>query len=174
MAEAFVAEIRILPYNFAPLGWAFCDGQILPIAQNTALFSLIGTTYGGNGTTNFALPNLQGRAAMHAGQGAGLSARFLGESAGSQVIALVPGQMAAHSHVVVVPTTAEAKADRGNASGNLLATPVDSTYATSGVAAAMNTGSSTPTGGGAAHNNMQPYLALNICIALQGIFPSRN
>jgi microcystin-dependent protein len=174
MSAPFIAEIRMFGFTFPPRGSAFCNGQIFAIAQNTALFSLLGTTYGGNGTTNFALPNLQGRAVMHPGTGPGLSPRFLGELGGSPTVTLLSGQVPAHSHGVVVAATADASADRANAAGNVMAKPADSSYSSSGAAALMNTGGVTPTGQNGAHNNMQPYLAINFCIALQGIFPARN
>lgn len=174
MASPFVAEIRMFGCNFPPKGNAFCNGQILAIAQNTALFSLLGTTYGGNGTTNFGLPNLQGRTVMHPGSGPGLSPRVLGEAGGSATVTLLANQSPAHSHGVIVAAAADASADRTNATGNVLAKPADSSYASSGAATLMNAAAVTPVGQGLAHNNLQPYLAINFCIALQGIFPSRN
>lgn len=177
MADPFVAEIRIFPFNFAPKGWAFCNGQIMPISQNTALFSLLGTTYGGDGKSTFALPNLQGNAPMHPGQGQGLSLRDLGEMGGSQTVTLLESEMAAHAHFVGRATAAE---------GNSV-TPVGSVWATSpagrGAAALYHEAPATgkvnslfslaPTGGSLPHNNMQPYLTLSFCIALQGVFPPR-
>lgn len=174
MASPFVAEIRMFGCNFPPRGNAFCNGQILAIAQNTALFSLLGTTYGGNGTTNFGLPNLQGRAVMHPGSGPGLSPRVLGAVGGSATVTLLANQLPAHSHGVIVAAAADGTADRANATGNVLAKPADSSYASSGAATLMNAAAVTPTGQGLPHNNMQPYLAINFCIALQGIYPSRN
>src|SRR5215510_7968748 len=115
MGNPFVAEIRIFPFNFAPKGWAWCDGQILPISQNTALFSLLGTTYGGNGTSNFALPNLQGCAPMHPGQGPGLSLRDLGETAGEQTVTLLQTEMPAHSHTAQATTTSNQASPANNA-----------------------------------------------------------
>lgn len=172
MADPFVAEIRIYPFNFAPRGWAFCDGQLLPLSQNTALFSLLGTTYGGNGKSNFALPDLQGRAPMHHGQGPGLSLRDLGESGGSETISLLEAEMPTHKH------TSRIVADIGD-----INTPQDFLLArSSGGAVYGNTGSDVSlapnalgsAGGSLPHNNMQPYLTLNFCIALQGIFPPRT
>lgn len=174
MATPFVAEIRMFGCNFPPRGYAFCNGQLLPISQNTALFSLIGTFYGGNGTTVFGLPNLQGRAAMHPGQAPGLTPRFLGETGGEATVALLANQLPAHSHGVIVAATADGAADRANATGNVLAKPTDSSYAGSGATTLMNASGVTPTGQNVPHNNMQPYLAINFCIALQGIFPARN
>ncbi len=176
MADPFVAEIRIFPFTFAPTGWAFCDGQLLPISQNTALFSLLGTTYGGDGKSTFALPDLQGNAAMHPGQGQGLSQRFLGEVSGSETVTLLQSEMPAHQHNVGMANTA---------TGNSLS-PVGSTWATTpsgrGLLFVYHSGPPTakmlatailPTGGSLPHNNMQPYLTLNFCIALQGVFPQR-
>lgn len=161
-------------FTFPPMGNAFCNGQILAIAQNTALFALLGTTYGGNGQTTFGLPNLQGRAVMHVGTGPGLSNRFLGELGGSASVTLLSSQVPAHSHGVVVAAAADASADRANATGNVLAKPADSSYASSGATTLMNAAAVTPTGQGLPHNNMQPYQAINFCIALQGVFPARN
>jgi microcystin-dependent protein len=173
MSSPFIAEIRAVCFNFAPRGWAFCNGQLIPISQNTALFSLLGTTYGGNGTTNFGLPNLQGRTPMHWGNGAGLTPRALGETGGATNVTLLASQLPAHSHTVVtVAKAAEATADRANASGNIIAQPSDSAYATGTSNATMSP--TTSTGGGQPHNNMQPYLVLNFIIAMQGIFPARN
>jgi microcystin-dependent protein len=177
MADPFVAEIRIFPFNFPPTGWAFCDGQLLPLSQNTALFSLLGTTYGGNGKSNFALPDLQGRSPMHPGQGPGLSLHDLGETGGSEAVTLLTSEMPAHAHTVGRAL---------DALGNSL-TPVASLWAQAGsVRAAVNsynagppTGAMKPdvvqpAGGSLPHNNMQPYLTLNFCIALQGVFPPRT
>ena len=174
MADPFVAEIRIFGFNFAPTGWAFCNGQLIPISQNTALFSLLGTTYGGNGLSTFALPNLQGRAVMHPGQGPGLSDRFLGEIGGQAAVALTANELPAHGHGVNVAAAIDASADRSNASGNVLAKPVDSSFAPSGTPTAMSPGSTGVSGAGTPHNNMQPYLVCNFCIALQGVFPPRT
>jgi microcystin-dependent protein len=174
MATPFIAEIKTLAFNFAPRNYAVCNGQILSIAQNTALFSLLGTTYGGNGVATFGLPNLQGRAVMSAGQGPGLTNRVLGELGGVTTVTLGANEIPQHTHGVIVSAAANGIADRSNASGNVLAKPVDSTYATGAANTTMNAGSTTSTGTGGAHNNMQPYLTVNFCIALQGIFPSRN
>lgn len=175
MADPFVAEIRIFPFNFAPKGWAFCDGQILPISQNTALFSLLGTVYGGDGKSTFALPDLQGSVAMHPGQGQGLSLRDLGEIGGAETVTLLVTEMPFHTH------TLQAFNQLGdqfgpNANGTF-------TLARSGGGAVYNTTVSnlvtmapqalSPAGGSLPHNNMQPYLTLNYCIALQGVFPAR-
>jgi microcystin-dependent protein len=173
MADPFVAEIRIFPFNFAPKGWAFCDGQLLPLSQNTALFSLLGTTYGGDGKSNFALPNMQGNAPMHPGQGQGLSLRDLGEIGGAEFITLLVSEMPVHPHTlncsiddadlrIPSPARSMAKSSGGNmyvaTNGNQL----------------MAFQALPPAGGGLPHNNMQPYLTLNFCIALQGVFPPRT
>jgi microcystin-dependent protein len=171
--DPFVAEIRILPFNFAPKGWAFCDGQILPISQNTALFSLLGTTYGGDGKSNFALPNMQGNAPMHPGQGPGLSLHDLGETGGSETVSLLESEIPSHSHQLrvigdqadqPVPSPARCLA-RSN--GGFAWNPTFT-------AAPMNGSAIAPAGGDQPHNNMQPYLTLNFCIALQGVYPPRT
>lgn len=168
--DPFVAEIRIFAGNFAPTGWATCDGQLLPISQNTALFALLGTIYGGNGQSNFALPNLQGRAPMHYGQGPGLSNRLQGESAGSATVTLIQSEIPVHTHNIM---TANAAGDSNQASGNVLARSSNaSVYSTSGPPVVqLNPSTLAPTGGGLPHNNMQPFLTLTFIIALQGIFP---
>ena len=176
MADPFVAEIRIFPFNFAPKGWAFCNGQLLPLSQNTALFSLLGTTYGGDGKSTFALPNLQGSAPMHPGQGQGLSLRDLGQIGGSETVTLLQSEMPFHAHGVgrastaagdsVLPENcvwAQAGAGRGAAALYIAGPPTGK----------VNPNSLTPAGGSLPHNNMQPYLTLNFCIALQGVFPAR-
>lgn len=172
MSNQFVAEIRIFPFNFAPTGWAFCDGQLMPISQNTALFSLLGTTYGGDGKSNFALPNMQGNAPMQPGQGPGLSLHDLGETGGSQTVTLLQSEMPAHAH------TLNASGGDGNdpqPSGELLATGIGvGMYAAPGPSAQLGFPAVAPAGGGLPHNNMQPFLTLNFCIALQGIFPPRT
>lgn len=170
MATPFLGEIYIVPYSFAPRGFAFCNGQILSIAQNTALFSLLGTTYGGNGTTTFALPDLQGRTPIGFGQGAGLSNRTLGEAGGAATVTLGINEMPAHAHAV---TTSSEPADRSNARANYLAVPPDPVYSSTASDASLGN-AMTPAGGGQPHNNLSPYLAVNFVIALQGIFPSRN
>jgi microcystin-dependent protein len=175
MSEAFVAEIRIFAFNFAPRGWAFCNGQLLPIAQNTALFSLLGTTYGGNGQTNFGLPNLQGMAPMHPGQGPGLTARQLGEQGGSQAVTLLGSQLPAHTHQARANTgTAGQAGPGGNVPASLAGRTPPPLYQSSAPNAAMSAQALTATGGGGPHNNLQPYLVLNFCIAMQGVFPARN
>jgi microcystin-dependent protein len=168
MADPFVGEIRVVGFNFAPTGWALCNGQVLPIAQNTALFSLLGTTYGGDGRTTFALPNLQGRASMHQGQGPGLSYHALGEADGTQAETLSPAQMPAHNHALAA---ASGSATTGTPSSQVsLAAGAVKTYAPAHNVVPMGE----VAGGGQPHNNMQPYLVLNYVIALTGIFPPRG
>lgn len=174
--DPFVAEIRIFPFNFAPRGWAFCDGQILPISQNTALFSLLGTTYGGNGTSNFALPNLQGRAPMHPGQGPGLSLHDLGEQGGSDTVTLVQNEIPGHTHGTGATLQASVDlADGQNPSGGNLAGSVGfKAYSDAGADSTLGAATFSAGGSDQGHNNMQPYLTLNYCIALQGVFPPRT
>lgn len=168
--QPFVGEIMWVPYNFAPTGWALCNGQILPIAQNTALFSLLGTTYGGNGQTNFALPNMQGRVLVNAGQGAGLSNYDLGQAGGEETHTLLESEMPAHTHLIQVdPNVATATTPIGN----VLAQPATGKLYGSAVNTTMAAGALVSQGGGQAHNNMMPYTTLNCIIALQGIFPAR-
>jgi len=173
MADPFVAEIRIFPFNFAPKGWAWCNGQLLPLSQNTALFSLLGTTYGGNGKSNFALPDLEGSAPMHPGQGPGLSLHDLGETGGSETVTLLESEIAAHNHPfqgnaftanIQAPSPARALAQ--SAGGNAYAQP-------GGSLTQMSDQAVSPAGGDQPHNNMQPYLTYYFCIALQGVFPPR-
>ena len=172
--DPFVAEIRIFPFNFAPKGWAFCDGQILPLSQNTALFSLLGTTYGGDGKSNFALPNMQGNAPMHPGQGPGLSLHDLGETGGSETVTLLESEIPAHSHQVRV-VAGEVGALRVAAASALARTTAGGfTYSTPSSVLSLAPEVLPPAGGDQPHNNMQPYLTLNFNIALQGVFPPRN
>ena len=172
MSDQFVAEIRIFPFNFAPKGWAFCDGQLLPISQNTALFSLLGTTYGGDGKSNFALPNLQGSTPMQQGQGPGLSLRDLGETGGEQSVTLLQTEMPAHTHNVNAGATPNQLTPVNNvwASGQK---GFGSFYVSPPANAPMSVTATSITGGNLPHNNMPPYLCLTFIIALQGIFPPR-
>jgi microcystin-dependent protein len=174
MADPFVAEIRIFPFNFAPKGWAWCDGQLLPLSQNTALFSLLGTTYGGNGKSNFALPDLQGRAPMHPGQGSGLSLHDLGETGGSETVTLLESEIPAHAHAL--RASVEPADGRLPSPSVALATSTGAfAYAPGGSPiAAMAPEALPPAGGDQPHNNMQPYLTFYFCIALQGVFPPRS
>lgn len=167
MSEPFIAEIRIFGFNFAPRGWAFCNGQLLPIAQNTALFSLIGTIYGGDGRSTTALPDLQGRAPQHPGRGPGLSEVRLGQKTGTSTVTLTPNELPQHNHTL-----------NGVNDSGIQATPVGGVPARGNFyASSLNAAPMAPlanTGGGQAHNNLQPYLALNFCIALTGLYPSRS
>jgi microcystin-dependent protein len=170
--DPFVAEIRIFPFNFAPRGWAWCDGQLLPLSQNTALFSLLGTTYGGNGKSNFALPDLQGRAPMHPGQGPGLSLHDLGETGGSETVSLLESEIPGHIHGFNV---SQADAIGRTAAGEQLATGIGvGMYAAPSALVAMSPQMLAPAGGDQPHNNMMPYLTFYFCIALQGVFPPRT
>ncbi len=174
MADPFVAEIRIFPFNFAPRGWAWCDGQLLPISQNTALFSLLGTTYGGNGNSNFALPDLQGRAPMHPGQGPGLSLHDLGEQGGSETVTLLESEIPAHSHALRGDRNVSETSDpAGNTLGR--GSSINAYQSnTSQNLVPMAAQALAPAGGNQPHNNMQPYLTFYFCIALQGVFPPRS
>jgi microcystin-dependent protein len=170
--DPFVAEIRIFPFNFAPKGWAWCDGQLLPLSQNTALFSLLGTTYGGDGKSNFALPDLQGRAPMHPGQGPGLSLHDLGETGGSETVTLLESEIPAHSHALRANTTL---GDTPTPAGTTLARYANAYQQnTTANLVAMSPLALAPAGGDQPHNNMQPYLTFYFCIALQGVFPPRT
>ncbi|HMF90927.1 MAG TPA: tail fiber protein [Candidatus Angelobacter sp.] len=175
MSNPFVAEIRIFAGTFAPKGWALCDGQLLPISQNTALFSLLGTTYGGNGTSNFALPNLQGNAPMQAGQGPGLSLRDLGETGGEQTVTLLQTEMPAHSHSVQGSSTVANQLTPVNNAWASGQKGFGTFYAASGANnVQMNPFGTSIAGGNLPHNNMPPFLGLLFIIALQGVFPARS
>lgn len=170
MSEPFMGEIRNFGFNFAPQGWAQCQGQLLSISQNTALFSLLGTMYGGDGRTTFALPDLRGRAVISVGQGPGLSNRSQGEVGGEEQVTLTGPQVAAHTHPAAGSSTATGKSPAGSvpaftAGGSSYGTTTDLTMSPAMVG---------PNSGGQPHDNMPPYLVTNWCIALQGIYPSRN
>jgi microcystin-dependent protein len=175
MSNPFLAEIRIFTAGFAPKGWAQCDGQLMPISQNTALFSLLGTTYGGDGKSNFALPNLQGSAPMQAGQGPGLTLRDLGETGGEQTVTLLQTEMPAHPHSAQGATGSNQGSPAGNAwasgsksSGGTVYAPATATKVT------MNPFALSIAGGNLPHNNLMPFLGLMFIIALQGVFPARS
>jgi microcystin-dependent protein len=176
MSQPFIAEIRIFAGNFAPRGWAFCDGGLLPISQNTALFALIGTTYGGDGRTTTALPNLKGQAPMHPGNGPGLSSRRLGERGGSETSSLNTNQMPSHSHTAQASNDAATFGTPGNT--HVIgrgAGRFDAFFgAANNLVDMQSPGSLNDTGGNQAHNNLQPFLTLNFIIALVGVFPSRS
>ena len=176
MSDQFVGEIRLFPFNFAPRGWAICAGQLMPISQNTALFSLIGTYYGGDGRATFALPNLGGAMAMHAGHGPGLTLRTVGESGGEQNVTLLTTDLPTHTHTAMASSAA---GDQASPIGNYWASPgaargLRAYDPASGTATTMSQLAISPNVGGLPHNNMQPYQVLSYCIALQGIFPARN
>lgn len=190
MSTPFVGQILLFPFNFAPKGFAFCQGQLMPLSQNTALFSLLGTTYGGDGKSNFALPDLRGRVPLHFGQGPGLSLYNRGQSAGSDAIALLPTEIPAHTHAMTSALTATATCKNGPANA---ATPVanvpasesagtTATYSNLAPNATMSAGAiaisgslgELPPGNGQPHPNLQPYLTMSYCIALQGVFPPRS
>jgi len=171
MTAPFIGEIRMLGCNFAPRNYMFCSGQLLPISQHTALFSLLGTQYGGNGTTNFALPNLAGRAPMAYGDGPGLTSRQIGESAGSETVTLLLTEMPAHAHAMSAQSS---RADRANAAFASLAASADPVYSTASPSPTMNPLEIGFAGGNQPHNNLQPLLTINFCIAVNGIFPARN
>lgn len=173
MSEPFVAEIRIFAANFAPRNWAFCDGQLLPISQNTALFSLIGTTYGGDGRTTMGLPNLQERAPMHSGNGPGLTQRYQGQSGGSSTHTLTEVEMTAHTHTISGTTDPGNRGEVSPSSRYAVSPLGDKQYAAS-PAEPMAATAILPGGSGQPHNNMPPYLALNFIIALAGTYPSRS
>ena len=172
--DPFLAEIRIFAGNFAPTGWALCNGQLLPISQNTALFSLLGVTYGGDGKTTFALPNLQGAAPIHAGQGPGLSTRYLGEQGGEQAVTLLQTEMPVHSHALLGTNQLQQLPDPAN---HTLARANANAYVqnpSAGSFTQMSPSAIGIAGGSLPHNNMPPYLTLTFIIALQGVFPARG
>jgi microcystin-dependent protein len=180
MSSPFVATVQMFPFNFAPKGWAFCAGQLLPLSQNTALFSLLGTTYGGDGKSTFGLPNMQGNSPLQPGQGSGLSLYDLGETTGSQTVTLLTSEIPSHNH------SFSATSNPGtvlSSSGNQLATAHNGSKTIFNNANYLGTGSTNVVmsplctsiyGSGQPHDNMQPYLTLNFCIALQGVFPPRG
>lgn len=177
MSEPFIGQIMMFAGNFPPRGWQFCQGQILSIAQNTALFSILGTTYGGNGQTTFALPDLRGRYPMQPGQGPGLSPRTLGEQGGTENVTLISTQMPAHTHAL---TASNSAADQPIPEGNVTATriessvPVNSYTTPNNINTTMAPNSIGVAGGSQPHNNMSPFTCINFIIAMEGIYPSRN
>lgn len=172
MADPFIAEIRMVPFAFAPKGWAWCDGQLIPPSQNTALYALIGAKYGGNGTTSFALPDMRGRAPMHPGEGPGLSPHYLAEADGSESVYLLQSEIPSHSHAFSTSVRASDNLNPGTLSPGV----GNNIYAVAAGATLVETAPQAlaPTGAGAPHNNMQPYLTLSFCIALEGVFPPRG
>ena len=184
MSDQFLAEIRIFPFNFAPIGWAQCNGQILAISQNAALFSLLGTNYGGNGTSTFALPNFQGAVPVNQGQGPGLTVYDVGQTGGSTNVTLLQNDIALHTHLVNAdqdPATTGSPAGQiymrgqwGTAAPNKGGISLYSTLATSDTLSSFSPLALGAAGGNLPHNNLMPYLALNFCIAMSGIFPPRS
>lgn len=179
MSDPFVAEIRVFAFNFAPTGWAQCNGQLLPISQNTALFSLLGTTYGGDGKSTFALPDMQGNAAMCPGQGQGLSIRDLGEMSGTPTVTLLESEIPFHTHNMMAFTQTPGDLFGPTAAGDAILArsnngAVYNTTVTNPSPVLMAPQALAPTGGSLPHNNMQPYLVMNFCIAMQGVFPPRG
>lgn len=166
MSEPFLAEIRMVGFNFAPRGWAFCDGQILPIAQNQSLYSLLGTTYGGDGRTSFALPDLRSRTPIHRND-----AHYLGQKGGAETVTLTAAEIAAHTHTTKASSS---PGDNPTPSSDILASAELYRDPEATTTTALRSGTVTNAGGGQAHDNMQPYLTLSFCIALQGLYPSRN
>lgn len=176
MSDCFIGEIRIFAGNYAPRGWALCNGQLLPLTQNTALYSLLGTTYGGDGKSTFALPNLQGRAPLHPGTGPGLTQRTLGQAGGSPTVSLLESHLPAHTHTPMGDGnggTASTGEPTNNVWGSATSRGGASMYTDNGARLPMSPYALDPAGGSLPHNNMQPYLGLNFIIALQGVFPQR-
>jgi len=174
MAEPFVGQIIMAGFNFAPRGYATCDGQLLSIAQNTALFSLLGTTFGGDGRVTFGLPDLRGRVPVHQGQGPGLTNRTMGEVSGSETVTLISSEMPMHNHLVSVTNVSGAL---GQPNGNFIGASSNNQtalYRPTSDGSTLNPQSVGLAGGNQPHNNMQPYLVINFCIAMEGIYPSRN
>lgn len=174
MADQFLGEIRAVGFNFAPYGWALCNGQVLPISQNTALFSLLGTYYGGNGTSNFALPNLQGMAPVDQGNGLGLTPRVIGETAGEAYVTLLQSQIPAHTHTAMSAAASNAEAPTNAVFGGGGRGEAPAYAPSSGSTAPLNALAIGLVGGNQPHNNLPPYLVVNFVIALQGIYPSRG
>jgi microcystin-dependent protein len=170
MTDQFLGEMRVYPFNIVPTGWALCNGQLMPITQNTALFSLLGTTYGGNGASTFGLPDMQDSVPMHPGQGPGLSLRVLGEASGVDSVALLASEMPAHTHFM---SHSVRSADNLNPEALALGTGNAIYVAPPPVSGQLAPQALPPAGGGLPHNNLMPYMTLSFCIALQGLFPAR-
>ncbi|MEO0868046.1 MAG: tail fiber protein [Cyanobacteria bacterium J06642_11] len=176
MSDPFIGEVRIFAGNFAPRGWAFCNGQLLPIEQNTALFSILGTNYGGDGRRTFGIPDLQGRAPMHPGRGPGLTNRRLGQKVGAETITLNSMDIPAHAHAIKADKIDRSPAESNDPSNRILGATTSANYKTAsfGNLVRMSNQALSSAGGGQSHNNMQPFLAINFVIALQGLYPSRS
>ena len=172
MADPFLAEIRIYPFNFPPKGWAFCNGQLVPLSQNTALFALLGTVYGGDGKSTFALPDLQGSVPVQAGQGQGLSQYGLGHQGGTETTTLLESEMPAHNHTLRASTQDNADVNQVSPEASF-APSTGGTYYQTSANASLAPQAAAVAGGSVPHNNLMPYLALNFCIAMQGVFPPR-
>lgn len=171
MSDQFVGEIRMFGFNFAPVGWAQCNGQLLPINQNDALFALLGTFYGGDGVQTFGLPNLQSRVPIHQGEGLGLSPYVIGQEGGTESVTLVQEEMPQHGHQVAANS---GTATGTRPAGSVLGRQGSNAYSGSSDGTTMNVGMIATSGGSQPHNNIQPFLVVNFCIALVGIFPARN
>ncbi len=174
MTDQFVGEIRLVGFNFAPTGWAQCNGQLLPISQNTALFSLLGTMYGGDGRSTFALPNFQGSTPLHRGQGAGLSNRIQGEMGGEPTVTLITSEMPVHTHQASGVAASGQTSPQNNVWGQLAGRTPPPLYSSNNPDVTMNPLALSVVGSSLPHNNLSPYLVLNFVIAMQGIFPSRG
>ena len=174
MADPFIGEIKLWSLKYAPMGWAYCNGQLLNVQQNPALFAVIGNVYGGDGQTNFALPNLQGRVPMHCGTGPGLTPRSIGQTGGETSVTLTLSQLTSHTHTVNAYTGGGDKGDPVNNVWAVEGRGKPAVYSTNGPDKQMNSQALVAAGGGQLHENQQPYLALNFCIALSGVFPSRG
>jgi microcystin-dependent protein len=173
MTDQFTGEIRIFPLNFAPLGWAFCDGQLMPITQNTALFSLLGTMHGGDGKSTFALPNLQSSAPMHQGQGSGLSIRTVGEQGGAETVTLLQSEMPLHTHQMRATSSPADVSSPTPTTALARSTGKPVWHVPDGASQPLAVNAVAPAGADLPHNNLMPYLVFNFCIALQGIYPQR-
>lgn len=174
MSDPFVSEIRMVGFSFAPKGWAFCSGQLLPISQNTALFSLLGTMYGGDGKSTFALPDLQGSAPLHAGQGPGLTERFIGEVGGSPTVTLLESEIPTHNHTASGVSGTGPTSPANNSWGTGVGRTPPPSYQNGNPNVTMSPNALGVTGNSSPHNNMQPYLVVNFIIAMQGVFPPRG
>jgi microcystin-dependent protein len=172
MADPFVSEIRMFAFSFPPKGWAFCDGQLIPLSQNTALFALLGTFFGGNGKSNFALPDLDGSVAIGQGQGQGLEDYYIGQTGGSETVTLLQSEMPAHNHALQV--SADLASERQPQGQDFAQGDGVNLYDTQSPTTTLNPQALTVNGSSLPHNNMQPYVTMNFCLAMQGVFPPRG